>query len=60
MPITMRVIRLKFTPLEFETPLLDLLLGVNLTLKFTPLEFETFFLKSFVKLVIVKIYSVGV
>ena len=35
-------IRLKFTPLEFETKGKDLLTRAFFELKFTPLEFETY------------------
>ena len=35
--------RLKFTPLEFETSALDYTKAANMRLKFTPLEFETLF-----------------
>ena len=38
------VVLLKFTPLEFETRVFDLIVNVIVgTLKFTPLEFETYF-----------------
>ena len=37
-----RLLALKFTPLEFETPKSGQALSAAVLLKFTPLEFETF------------------
>ena len=39
--------KLKFTPLEFETDVINLDEGLSSELKFTPLEFETRLIPSF-------------
>ena len=54
-------VKLKFTPLEFETVDKKKQIRENVKLKFTPLEFETTFYKNRrIRIITVKIYSVGV
>ena len=53
--------RLEFTPLEFETYIVDSEIVQSSELEFTPLEFETKVLWSiFYTSYIIRIYSVGV
>ena len=55
------MVRLKFTPLEFETRVLNVFAQPIELLKFTPLEFETDIVEVVLYMLYgVKIYSVGV
>ena len=56
-----RVLKLEFTPLEFETGKgQEAFLYMKNELEFTPLEFETIETDDYVYIIEIRIYSVGV